>query len=777
MKTSIVILTHNQLDYTLRCLESVQAHTSDYELIVVDNGSTDGTAELLRQSGFKTELNRRNEGFAKGCNQGLALAEGDNVLFLNNDTVVTAGWLEAMERLLEREPLCGMVGPVSNYVSGPQRVDAPYGPGIDGLEPFAAQRAAGWRGRSWELPRLVGFCLLLRRRLALEMGGFDEGYGLGNYEDDDLCLRLRRDGWRLLVACDSFVHHYGHVTMNALEDQDLSMLLEQGRQVARAKWGEDPVELLYRRSPAVSCSIGIGGEADEAALDATLASIRGLADEILLVHHGREGWERTARLGRERDLKTVRAELGEPAGARAALEEAGREHALWLRAGEELAPEEARRLLARLRRPEEPLAAIEPVRLRVPTAQPGAAGREGMQVPAAQPEAAEGERLAAEAVQPTRLRDAAASRLVLASARPRWDAAAGGYAAPLARPTGGGPAPVLRPGVTFETKCYERDWRELLLTDRLSRAIAQHRFPFAERILYVNNVERPELVLRHARRLVDEGVLTDCVLVDEHSEEALLFFGLTEEDFQGGYRYSIAELVALYRCRTEYLLHYAGDCMLEEPTDWLRPCLERMRLQRSIVAANPVPNGRMDEAAREALLTDGDFHLGYGFSDQCYLVRTLDFRARIYGERHPASERYPAYGGELFEKGSMPGCAYRASCGLRGGGAATGIARCAAPSRSWTCRPRPWPATAPERRRWRSLTTRARRSGSVSPTSPSPASASSEDGWIRICAGCRGFSWRSATTDSAGRSWPGSATKRRWSTRRRGSAASRPIGR
>ncbi|WP_245851007.1 glycosyltransferase family 2 protein [Paenibacillus herberti] len=218
------------------------------------------------------------------------------------------------------------------------------------------------------------------------------------------------------------------------------------------------------------------------------------------------------------------------------------------------------------------------------------------------------------------------------------------------RPTSGEPASVLRPGVTFETKCYEQDWQQLLLSDRLRRAIEFHAYPFAERILYINNVERPELVSQHAQKLVDTGVLTSYVVVEEHSEEALRFFGLSREDFQGGYWYSIAELVSIYLCRTEYLLHYAGDCMLENAAKWVEPALERMRLQPSIVCANPVPNGWFEDARREAMLTRGDFHYGYGFSDQCYLIRTMDFRARIYGEKHPASERYPAYGGQLFEK-------------------------------------------------------------------------------------------------------------------------------
>src|SRR5690242_14052768 len=101
MTTSIVILTHNQLPLTEKCLDSIRQHTNDYELIVVDNGSSDGTVAYLKsQTDAIVHENEENLGFAKGCNQGIALATGENILFLNNDTVVTMHWLENMLRVL-----------------------------------------------------------------------------------------------------------------------------------------------------------------------------------------------------------------------------------------------------------------------------------------------------------------------------------------------------------------------------------------------------------------------------------------------------------------------------------------------------------------------------------------------------------------------------------------------------------------------------------------------------------------------------------------------------
>jgi GT2 family glycosyltransferase/2-polyprenyl-3-methyl-5-hydroxy-6-metoxy-1,4-benzoquinol methylase/tetratricopeptide (TPR) repeat protein len=208
--TSIIILTWNQLPYTQMCLESIRKHTHQpYELIMVDNGSTDGTADWLRgQSDIQLIANAENLGFAKGVNQGLAAAGGENILLLNNDTVVTPGWLQRLLEGLYSEAEVGMVGPVSNVVSGPQQISVPY-QSLAGLEGFAWDWGRAQRGRRDEYDRLVGFCLLIKRGVLKKIGELDERFGLGNFEDDDLCMRARQAGYKLLICRDSFIHHFG----------------------------------------------------------------------------------------------------------------------------------------------------------------------------------------------------------------------------------------------------------------------------------------------------------------------------------------------------------------------------------------------------------------------------------------------------------------------------------------------------------------------------------------------------------------------------------------
>jgi hypothetical protein len=204
--------------------------------------------------------------------------------------------------------------------------------------------------------------------------------------------------------------------------------------------------------------------------------------------------------------------------------------------------------------------------------------------------------------------------------------------------------------VTLETKCWDADWELILKTDRLRTLATRNCFDFVERVLMINNVTDVRTVTKYATRAVDRGLLTRYVVVDEHASEALRFFQLSPEALTRGYVYSIAELVSVYLCRTDYLLHYAGDCVPAMKCDWLPRTLEFMQANPQVKVANLTWDHKYDEAKSESSYETDNFYVGFGFSDQCYLVRTCDFRAPIYGERNIASERYPDYGGELFEK-------------------------------------------------------------------------------------------------------------------------------
>ena len=131
-------------------------------------------------------------GSPRGCNQGAAAARGDVIVFLNNDTIVPAGWLEELLAPFA-DPEVGAVGPRSNGVSGHQLVDdvSYRGDDVTAIGEFADARRRAHRGSTSECARLVGFCLAVRAETFRAVGGFDEGYLIGGFEDDDLCMKLR----------------------------------------------------------------------------------------------------------------------------------------------------------------------------------------------------------------------------------------------------------------------------------------------------------------------------------------------------------------------------------------------------------------------------------------------------------------------------------------------------------------------------------------------------------------------------------------------------------
>jgi len=217
---SIVILTFNQLRFTQECVTSIQNCTLDpHEIIFVDNGSTDGTVEWLKEqvqcnAGYRLIGNGTNFGFAKGCNQGIEAARGEFILLLNNDVVVTSGWLAGMIECLRLQPHAGIVGPMTNNISGIQRVGRIGYEDMTGLERYAAAFRELNSYRRVETRRIVGFCMLFKRELAEIIGLLDESFGSGNFEDDDYCLRAELAGYRNVIAGDVFIHHYGSQTFS-----------------------------------------------------------------------------------------------------------------------------------------------------------------------------------------------------------------------------------------------------------------------------------------------------------------------------------------------------------------------------------------------------------------------------------------------------------------------------------------------------------------------------------------------------------------------------------
>ena len=210
-KTSIIILSCNTLELLQLCIASIHEYTEagTYEIIVVDNASEDGSAEWLKeQKDLRCIYNEENLGFPKGCNQGLEIATGTELLLLNSDTVVTKDWLKNLRRALCSSSKVGAVGCVTNYCSNNQRIEASY-KNIEEMLAFAADYNKSdsvlWEKRT----KLVGFCYLFKREVLEKIGFLDERFSPGNYEDDDFSLRILQAGYDLLLCRDTFIHHFG----------------------------------------------------------------------------------------------------------------------------------------------------------------------------------------------------------------------------------------------------------------------------------------------------------------------------------------------------------------------------------------------------------------------------------------------------------------------------------------------------------------------------------------------------------------------------------------
>ncbi|WP_434749592.1 glycosyltransferase family 2 protein [Paenibacillus amylolyticus] len=246
---SIIIPTYNQRDYVLQCVSSIEKHTpAPYEIIVVDNASQDGTAEaLLRQGGMvRVAALEKNRGFAGGVNHGLMMAKGRHIVVLNNDTLVTPGWLENMMACLNSDPQIGVVGPVTNYIGGDQQIEVPYHD-MQEMWSFAASQNRPDPEKHRLTDRLVGFCWLFSRDVFERTGYLDEGYDVGNFEDDDWIVRVRMLGYRLAVAGDAFIHHFGSVSMKALGEKGFHTVNKGNEQFYSQKWG-DPHALIAETS-------------------------------------------------------------------------------------------------------------------------------------------------------------------------------------------------------------------------------------------------------------------------------------------------------------------------------------------------------------------------------------------------------------------------------------------------------------------------------------------------------------------------------------------------
>ena len=284
--TSIIVLSYNTLYYTRKTIESIVLHTSEpYEIIIVDNASTDGSVKYLnfiqsKYDNIKAVFNDKNIGFSAANNQAAKYAKGKYLMVLNSDVIVPRGWLSNLINSLNSDSKIGAVGTLSNSISGRQQIDTTYSNEDEFIE-FAKTIMKKNKGRVLPRRRLAGFAILIEKKLYDEIEGFDESYKLGNFEDDDFSLKITNKGYSLMVDESLIIHHYGSQSFK-LNNIDYSESLKQNERIFKSKWPDIKYnELLEIDNSLLDWELSKINEAFELFKEERYSKSTDLVDEIL----------------------------------------------------------------------------------------------------------------------------------------------------------------------------------------------------------------------------------------------------------------------------------------------------------------------------------------------------------------------------------------------------------------------------------------------------------------------------------------------------------------
>lgn len=315
MRVSIIIVNWNGVKHLPECLDSLERQSfRDFEVIVVDNGSSDDSVSYLQQ---RPEVRlvrlKENSGFAAGNNAALPVAQGKYLVTLNNDTKAEPDWLEKLVAVADAHPEAGMVGCRILSYQDPERIDS-LGMAVcrDGMSRgnFRGRRFAELSLKPEEEIIFPSACVALYRRAMVEEIGFFDGDFFAYCEDTDLGLRGRLAGWNALLARDAVVYHKYSMTSGSLSPLKL-YLVERNHFYAALK--NFPLPLLFllpfhtvlryfTQARVVVGAKGTGGEFREsgspgACLGAVLRGVRDALFALPVLIRKRRAVMRTRKLG------------------------------------------------------------------------------------------------------------------------------------------------------------------------------------------------------------------------------------------------------------------------------------------------------------------------------------------------------------------------------------------------------------------------------------------------------------------------------------------------
>lgn len=242
--TSIIIPSYNELENVKQCIESINNYTDlPYEIIVVDNNSSDGIKNYLEQLNglVRYQILSHNQGFAGAVNRGLMMAKGTTVLLLSNSAVCTDNWLHNMLNCLQSNPTIGFVGPMSNGMNGSQRLEPNYS-SMEDMQEFATLNNKSDPSRWGHAENLSPKCLLFRRSLLEQVGFLDEGCLEEPYVEEDYYIRVRLQGFSFMYAGDAYIHlaSFGE----EIPSSEAEAVKKEAMLYYTGKWNK-PKDMLY----------------------------------------------------------------------------------------------------------------------------------------------------------------------------------------------------------------------------------------------------------------------------------------------------------------------------------------------------------------------------------------------------------------------------------------------------------------------------------------------------------------------------------------------------
>lgn len=235
---SVLIVTHNSAAYIQTCLESLYANTAypRFEVIVVDNASSDETLDLARAHPMAHLIAMpENTGFAAANNVAVRESKGQYLILLNADTVVPPRWLGRLLAHFRKDATLGLAGPMTNFAGNELKVNPEYTDRAE-MERFAEGLYRKNRGTAFDVGVVPLFCGMIPRKVWTEAGPLDERFEIGMFEDDDFSIRVRKAGYRVAGAKDCFVHHFGQGSFGQLSAANYQTIFDRNRRLFETKW-------------------------------------------------------------------------------------------------------------------------------------------------------------------------------------------------------------------------------------------------------------------------------------------------------------------------------------------------------------------------------------------------------------------------------------------------------------------------------------------------------------------------------------------------------------